>query len=111
MIIMIISFTKRLLIKIGQSFILSDKPLDNLYVAANFFFCSERSSVSCARQHHAAIFCSSQLHPPVQLLNYYQSTSEFFVITMVVYPCRCVMGSQVSRRPSCRILPNELCKE
>ena len=48
---------------------------------------------------------------PLQLLNYYQSTSEFFVITMVAYPCRCVMGSQVSRCPSFRILPNELCKE
>ena len=48
---------------------------------------------------------------PLQLLNYYHSTSEFFVITMVAYSCRCVMGSQVSRRPSFRILPNELCKE
>ncbi len=89
---MIISFTKRLLIKLGQSFILSDKPLDNLYVAGSHFSCSESRSVACARQHHAVIWCSSQLHPPVQLLNNYQSTSEFFVITMVAYPCRCVMG-------------------
>jgi hypothetical protein len=110
MIIMIISFTKRLLIKLGQRFILSDKALDKLYVVASLFFCSESRSVTCARQHHASICCSSQLHPPLQLLNYYQLTSEFFVITMVSYSCRCVMGSQVSRRPSCRILPNEICK-
>jgi hypothetical protein len=49
--------------------------------------------------------------PELVLLLYYHSTSEFFVITMVAYPCRCVMGSQVSRRPSFRIHPNELCKE
>ena len=108
---MIISFTKRLLIKIGQRFILSDKPLDKLYVTRSLFFCRENRSVACPRQHHTVIYCISHLHPPLQLLNYYQSTSEFFVITMVAYPCRCVMDSQVSRRPSCRILPNELCKE
>jgi hypothetical protein len=69
MIIIIISFTKRLLIKLGQRFILSDKPLDKLYVAASLFFCSESRSVTCVRQYHPAICCSSQLHPPLQLLN------------------------------------------
>jgi hypothetical protein len=29
--------------------------------------------------------------------------------TMVAYPCRCVMTPRC--RPSCRILPDELCKE
>jgi hypothetical protein len=97
--IIMISFTKRLLIKLGQSFILSDKPLDKLYVGASLFFFSESRSVTCARQHHVAI-CSSS----------HWASCTFFVITMVAYPCRCVMGSQVSRRPSCRILPNEICK-
>jgi hypothetical protein len=47
MIIMIISFTKRssLLIKLGQRFILSEKPLDKLYVAASLFFFSASRSV------------------------------------------------------------------
>jgi hypothetical protein len=34
--------------------------------------------------------------PPSPIAELLQSTSEFFVITMVAYPCRCVMGSQVS---------------
>ena len=64
----------------GQSSILSDKPLNKLDVAASLFFCSESRSVACARQRRAAICCSSQLRPPLQLLHFCQSTSEFFVI-------------------------------
>ena len=41
MIIMITSFTKRLLIKLGQIFILSDKTLDKLYVVPSLFFYSD----------------------------------------------------------------------
>jgi hypothetical protein len=46
----------------------------------SLFSCSESRSVACARQRHAAICCSSQLHPPLQLLHCCQSTSEFLVI-------------------------------
>jgi hypothetical protein len=36
--------------------------------------------VACERQRHTTICWSSQRHPPLQLLHWCQSTSEFFVI-------------------------------
>ncbi len=69
--------------KVDQNSILSDKPLDKLYVVGSLFFFSRKAGAFHVWDNvmlSSWVYCSSQRHPPLQMLHYWQSTSEFFVI-------------------------------